>query len=159
MVTAATKKHHAEVEARFAAMGITLVPGKRNKMGNRTAYYRGEKYDSCLEAEYAAHLDLQQKLGVVIDWERQVPVTVLDGPKARDKIRLIVDFWVMYRDIPSRYIDAKGRILPAFLFKVKLWKRNVPHELWIATKPDKDGPFVEKQLADGMLPAWRGEYS
>lgn len=138
--------------------GALIEPGRRaNKWNARKTEYKGAVYDSLVEAEYAAHLDTLVVAGEVVDWERQVPVTILDGPKARDRTKLIVDFWVCYAKGNSHYEDVKGKILPTFLLKVKMWQRSVPHELWVVTKDDS-GRWQHKQMATGILPAWLEQY-
>lgn len=137
---------------------VELQP--KSKMRNRKTVYRGDTYDSLLEAEYAAYLDLLVVSGEVTSWERQRPVILLDGPKARDRETLIVDFLVHYADARgSRYEDAKGRILPVFLHKCKLWKRRVAHELWVVQKPKGSKAWVYRQMATGIVPAWVKDYA
>ena len=142
---------------RLEAIDGTLVSlNGRSKMRNQKTVYRGVKYDSLLEAEYAAYLDSLMLVGKVVAWERQVHVILLDGPKARDREKMIVDFKVWFPDGRWRYEDVKGRLLPVFLHKVKHWKRRVQAELWIVTKPKDE--WVYRQMADGILPAWLEQY-
>ena len=149
----------ARLTKRLQAIDGTLIaPGaRRSKFNARKTEYRGNVYDSLVEAEYAAYLDTLVKAGEVVDWERQAPVTILDGPKAADRTKLIVDFWVCYARGSSRYEDVKGKILPTFMLKVKMWQRTVPHELWVVTRDDS-GRWQHKQMATGMLPAWLEQY-
>lgn len=143
---------------RLAAIDGTVIdPGKRSKWNARKTVYRGITYDSLAEAERASWLDAQMRVGQVRDWERQCEVIVLDGPKARDRVKLIVDYWVDYVYRGPRYEDVKGVILPAFNLKVQMWRRHVPHQLWVITR-NKDGSWTEKQVADGVLPAWLDLY-
>lgn len=147
MVTA--KKHHAEVEARFAAMGITLVPGWTGKFNNKWAIYRGERYQSAGEAACAAHFDTLLKLEQIMDWTRPEPITLIAGATARQRISMKPDFLVMPLVGPGIFYDYKGSThteTAVFKLKVKLWKMYVPAELRVIY-PD----WTEKVLA----PGWR----
>lgn len=149
----------ARLTKRLQAIDGTLIePGaRRNKWNARKTEYRGNVYDSLAEAEYASYLDSLVVAGQVVDWERQCSVTLLDGPKASNRTKLIVDFWVCYAKGNSRYEDVKGKVLPAFNLKVKMWQRSVPHELWVVTRDDS-GRWQSKQVATGILPAWLEQY-
>jgi hypothetical protein len=105
------------------------------------------KFDSMGEAEYAAKLDMLVKAGEVVDWEQPKPVVLVDGPKARDRITMIPDFYVIPAVGNSFYVDYKGSRVtetPAFKLKVKLWRRHVGHELRVVYA---DG--TEKVVATG----------
>lgn len=131
---------------RLQAIDGTVVElGTKSKMRNIKTTYRGHKYDSLGEAEYAAHLDWLVQAGDVLWWERQCPVVVLDAPTARDRIKMIVDFKVQWLDGVT-YEDFKGRILPVFMLKAKLWKQHVAEPLYVVTR-GAAGSFDRRKVA------------
>lgn len=147
MPTAATKKRHAEVEARFAAMGITLVPGRAGKFNNKWAVYRGERYQSAGEAACAAHWDTLLKLRQIKDWTRPKAVVLIDALTVRNRVTMKPDFLVTPLIGPGIFYDYKGSThteTAVFKLKVKLWKMYVPDELRVIY-PD----WTEKVLAPG----------
>lgn len=77
MTTAATEKRSAKQRERLAALGIDLHEKPRtgrNKFHAVNATYKGERYDSAGEAEYARDLDLAVSAGNITDWERPKPI-------------------------------------------------------------------------------------
>jgi hypothetical protein len=81
--------------------------------------YKGTIYDSKFEANYAAELDLLQKAGEIIRWERQVklPLTV-NG-------YVVCDYWIdfiAYREGETEYIECKGYPTPVWKLKWRLFE-------------------------------------
>lgn len=144
MVTPATVKRRAAQRERLSGLGIDLheKPKGRNKFHNVPATFRGERYDSAGEAEYAQKLELMRVAGEIADWERPKPIILLDAPKAGDRISYRPDFYVI-RNAPTEfaalkpmptgyYVDYKGSRAtetPLWRVKVKLWRQKIPHEL------------------------------
>lgn len=137
-------KRTARLTARVEALDGTLVevkPGRR-KFHNTPTIYKGERYDSIGEAEYAAKLDARVASGELIDWERQKVVVLVDAPTARARITMKVDFWVLPATSEfGHFVEYKGSAAtetPVFKLKVRLWKQNVPHELRVAYKTGEE---------------------
>lgn len=79
MVTPATERKRAKDRARLAELGIDLVERPRSahaKFHNVSATYKGERYDSAGEAQYAQRLDLMAAAGEIADWERAKAIAV-----------------------------------------------------------------------------------
>jgi uncharacterized protein DUF1064 len=137
-VSAATEKRHADQRARLAERGIDLHEkprSSRSKYHNVTAYYKGQRYDSAGEAEYARMLDLGCAAGSITDWERPKPFVLLDAPKPRDRVTYKPDFYVIPKAGMSYYVDYKGSAMTetaSWRIKVKLWKQKIPFELRVA---------------------------
>ena len=104
----------AEVQGRKVTDSDT--PKVRRKYGNVKTEYNGHLYDSVLEANAAAQLDLLQRIGRVMKWERQVVYTVGPGITYR------CDFRVEYATGTPRVIDLKGVETPEFKLKRKLFE-------------------------------------
>lgn len=145
--------------SRAGAIGATLVErptNSRAKFHNVKAVYRGMRFDSTGEAEYAAHLDLRVKAGELVDWEQPKPIVLLNAPKARDRVTYKPDFFVIPREGYAFYVDYKGSGITetqAWRIKVKLWKQHVPFELRVAkpvkVKKGELPQFEERVVATG----------
>ena len=96
--------------------GIEVPRSRASKYGNRRAEYAGREYDSGLEAQCAAQLDLMKVGGLVLDWEPQVRFDLGNGITYR------ADFVVQYAKGQPRTIDAKGVQTPEFKLKRKLFE-------------------------------------
>lgn len=130
--------------ARIAAINGTaapVAPGRR-KFHNQPTIYKGERYDSLGEAEHAWMLDQKIATGEIVYWERPKPIVLVDAPRARDRVTIKPDFWVIPADRPgnrssesytySYYEDYKGSTTTetvAWKLKVRLWRQRVPFEL------------------------------
>lgn len=102
---------------------------KRTKYGNVKTAYKGDKYDSKLEARVAQRLDLAKKASSpkdkVIKWERQHKISLdVNGEHIAN---YIIDFVAEYADGRKEYIEAKGRETSAWRLKWKLTKALYPH--------------------------------
>lgn len=84
VVSAATEKRRAKQRERLAELGIDLHERPRtgrNKFHAVSATYKGERYDSSGEAEFARSLDLLAQAGKITDWERPKAIAVERCPK------------------------------------------------------------------------------
>ena len=90
-----------------------------HKYGAKATWYAGQRYDSQIEARYAAHLDLLLAAGEIVQWTRPKPVELV----ARRGLRLTYrpDFWVEPKDGSPYYLDVKGVIPQSFAIRWKLW--------------------------------------
>ncbi len=110
--------------------------GRRTKFGNIRTEYRGVLYDSKLEADYAATLDLRKRATSRLDriksWKRQVPVKlVVNGYLITT---YVVDFVVTHVNGLVEYVECKGRWTPEARIKVKLFAALYPFLLTIVRK-------------------------
>lgn len=79
---------------------------KRNKFGAVKKLYNGVLYDSTLEANYAAKLDLRIKAGEILRWERQSEVELkIEGKLWR---KWAIDFKVFFPNGQYEYHEVKG---------------------------------------------------
>lgn len=111
--------------------------GRRSKFGNIRTEYRGVLYDSKLEADYAASLDLRKRATSRLDriksWKRQVPVKL--EVNGRLICTYLCDFVIEHDDTRLEYIECKGRETPEWRIKKKLF---------IALFPEKRLTIVRK---------------
>lgn len=115
--------------------GIQVPRNKPSKYGAKKTEYKGVMYDSQLEANVAAQLDMLQKAGKVTRWERQVRFD-LAGNNA-----YVADFVVHYRDGLPRVLDPKGKELPVFRIKRKLFRERYGYDIDVV-RHYKDTPAV-----------------
>ncbi len=99
-----------------------VIPKVLSKYGNIQTEYKGLKFMSKKEAEYAMELDTCKKERrpekKVISWEPQVPFQViLNGVKI---CKYIADFRVIYADGHEEIIDVKGVRTGVYSLKKKL---------------------------------------
>lgn len=104
-----------------------VVPKVASKYGNIKKEYKGRKYDSTKEADYAAQLDWLRKAASprdrVVEWVPQVPYQVeLNGVKI---CKYFADFKVTYADGRVEVVDVKpldsrtGKFRSTDVFKLK----------------------------------------
>jgi hypothetical protein len=84
----------------------------RHKFGAKPTTVNGTRYDSKLEARYAAHLAALKAAGKILGWLEQVPVK-LPGT------RYLVDFQVFDADGTVRFVEVKGVETPAWKAKMR----------------------------------------
>lgn len=101
-----------------------LKTGKpANKYHAKESVFKGVKYDSQREAEFAECLDLLAKIGEVSDVKIQVPYKIeINGQLI---CRYVADFVVTYSDNRVEVIDVKSPYtakLPVYRLKKKLMK-------------------------------------
>jgi hypothetical protein len=93
-----------------------------SKYGNKETEYRGVKYHSKKEAEYAMLLDTLFKASNikdrVVNYERQVPFKIYLNEKYICKY--LADFVVKYADGREEVIDVKGVLTQTYKLKKKL---------------------------------------
>lgn len=100
----------------------------RTKFGNTPHLYNGVRYDSRMEAAYAAELDLLMRVVgpyKVASWERQIPVKLeVNGVLV---CTYIVDFLVHWADARDEWVEVKGFETPEWKIKEKLFRALYPH--------------------------------
>jgi hypothetical protein len=89
--------------AQARALGIARKADRGRKFGNRRTEYAGRVYDSKLEAQYAADLDLMKRAG---DLRGVIPQVSLPVPGTR--ARLVVDFLLVLQDGRVKFQDVKA---------------------------------------------------
>lgn len=93
----------------------------KHKFKNKITEYRGIKYSSKLEADYAKYLDRLQEDGVVLWKNRQVIFDFPDGNSYR------VDFVVYYSNGDVDIVDTKGVETPDFKRNIKSMEYYYPY--------------------------------
>ena len=92
--------------------------------------YDGVVYASKREAEVAAQLAVQYRMGLITKIERQVPFMLrCDG--GRDVCKYIADFRVTYKDGRTSVMDVKGVLTDIFRLKAKWLKLQTGIEIEI----------------------------
>lgn len=100
----------------------SIVDKPRAKYGNTKTEFNGVKYDSKKEAKRAEQLELQQRLGLISDLERQVkfvlqPSFEFAGHKIRE-IAYVADF--VYIENGNKVVeDVKSPASKTPLYKLK----------------------------------------
>ncbi len=82
--------------------------------------YAGLTYDSNFEAGYAQELDLRQKAGEILKWERQINLNLAVNGFIVCQYR--IDFIVYYPDNTIEYVECKGYPTPVWKLKWKLFE-------------------------------------
>lgn len=102
---------------------------KQNKYRAVKTEYGGKKYDSKLEARYAAELDLRKKAGDIKDWERQFKIEL----RANGKLicNYYCDFRLLHNDDSYELVETKGYETDIYRFK-----RRLLEALWLPEHPD-----------------------
>lgn len=107
---------------RMSVTEFRAITKKGSKYGNKKTIYKGEKYDSEKEAEYARDLDTarfaKSNRDRVVGVERQIPFKVHIGGKNICTYR--ADFVVSYADGKKEVIDVKGYKTEVYKIKKKL---------------------------------------
>lgn len=98
--------------------GIEAPKTTRSKYGAKRTEWNGKVYDSALEANCAAHLQILSNLGYVTRVEEQVRFDLGAG------ITYVADFVVHYTTGQPRTIDAKGMETQVFKLKRKLFEEK-----------------------------------
>tara|TARA_R100001143_G_C3236212_1_gene76988 strand:- start:115 stop:498 length:384 start_codon:yes stop_codon:yes gene_type:complete len=101
---------------------------KRNKYNAKPTKYRGWRFDSKFEAEYAKDLDGLIERQVVLWWLRQVPFDLTEDDRYK------VDFLVCYADGTLEAVEIKGVETTAFRRTRRLWLKYGPIPLQIVKK-------------------------
>jgi hypothetical protein len=99
---------------RLPARYLKLIGAKvPSKYRSNVTEYKGAKYHSKKEADYAAGLDLLMRAGMIRAWTRQekIPLTVNGIVVAN----YVMDFSVIHNDGATEYVEVKG-------FEKDLWK-------------------------------------
>ena len=79
--------------------------------------YRGWRFDSKAEANFAQLLDTRKESGQVAYWLRQVPFDLTDDDRYK------ADFLVVESDGNIYAVDVKGMETPRFKKIRKLWEK------------------------------------
>ena len=101
---------------------------RRNKYNAKPTVYRGWRFDSKAEADYAVQLDHLKDGGVVAWWLRQVPIDLTEDDRYK------CDFLVCYSDGDLVAVDVKGMETESFRRTRRLWVKYGPMPLQIVKK-------------------------
>jgi len=103
-----------------------------NKYHNTITEYRGRKYHSIKEMEYAVNLDWKLKAGDIIEWEPQVKLPlIVNGVKI---CTYIIDFRVVDKNGKETYTEIKGAETELWKIKYKLAKVLYPELDFLVVK-------------------------
>lgn len=105
-----------------------VIPKTLSKYRNVQTEYKGIKFMSKKEAEYAMQLDWQRKAKNpserVVEWVPQVPFVLQEAFMSNGKkipaIKYIADFVVTYADGHKEVVDVKGVATDIYRLKKKL---------------------------------------
>lgn len=107
----------------------------KSKHRNRPTVYRGIRYDSVLEAQFAERLDYFKERGCIKSWTRQVPFWVHSRNPDVPSFCHRVDFLVFLGpDETARLIEVKGRDLPEGRIKREMVERFHGLPIQVITK-------------------------
>ena len=122
----------------------TPAGGRRQKYDAVPTVYRQQRYDSKLEAAYAAHLDLLLAAGEIAGWRRGREWVLLPGKKRTDRITYRPDFevWTQPDERDLTLQDTKGKLTPVFKLKAKLFRHAYPaHRLYVVQQGRRSGDW------------------
>jgi hypothetical protein len=92
---------------------------KKSKYNNVPTTYNGKRYQSKLEADYAAQLDMMKRAGEVNYWLGQVPFALEGG------VIYKADFLILFADGHYEVWDSKGKRTAEFIIKKKqMWSMH-----------------------------------
>lgn len=94
------------------------------KYGNRTCFVDGIRFDSRREADYYAHLKLEKRAKVILDFERQVQIDLVVNGKKICAHR--IDFFVTLAGGGKEVREVKGYETPEWEIKRKLFEALFP---------------------------------
>jgi hypothetical protein len=97
---------------------VTYRVNRFNKYGATRSEYDGIRYDSKMEAAYAAQLDTLKAGGAIVNWRRQVTIPL--AVNGRHICNYRVDFEVAHNDGHLELIEVKGFETPVWQLKWKL---------------------------------------
>ncbi len=110
---------------------------KKNKYNSKATYYKGERFDSKLEAEYCKKLDIAKKATYkkerVLKYRRQVPYKIF-SKKGFLLFTYRLDFEVAYSDGRIEFIDTKGFLTPMSKMKIKAVEQEYNIEIKLVKK-------------------------
>ncbi len=94
------------------------------KYHNIKTEYKGVKYDSRREAEYAMELDWRVKAKDIKSWEGQEKIPmIVNGKKI---CTYIIDFVIIHNDGSLEYVEVKGFKTAVWRLKYKLFEALYP---------------------------------
>jgi len=103
-----------------------------NKYRNIITEYRGRKYHSKFEAEYAMKLDWKLRAGEILDWKPQVKLPlIVQGVKICD---YIIDFFTVDKNQKEEFIEVKGMETKDYKIKAKLARVLYPELNFVVVK-------------------------
>lgn len=104
--------------------GLRFNRGGKNKYGAVPTFLAGIRYDSKVEAAHGAKLELLQKAGEVLSFERQVKIPLEVNGELVTTFRC--DFLVHYADGRHVYEEVKGVIAAHSRIKMALFRALFP---------------------------------
>ena len=102
-----------------------------NKYGRKKTEYKGYKYDSKLEANYAEHFDTLMLAGELIHIERQVKIPL--EAYGKHITNYFIDFIITYKDGHREFSEIKGMETDLWKLKLRMLEGKLEKE-----EPDAD---------------------
>lgn len=112
---------------------MKIKVARKQKYNAKPTVYRGWRFDSKAEAQYARELDERKESGEVYTWLRQTSFDLGEDTRYR------ADFLVIEGDGTIYAVDVKGMETASFKRIKKLWKKYGEFPLRIIKK----GKLVE----------------
>jgi hypothetical protein len=109
-----------------------LTGKKRNKFNAETCEYRGRKYDSKGEMEYAIKLDWRKKSGEIAKITPQYPIAIIVS--GHQICNYVIDFKIDFTDGHIEYHEYKGCETDLWKLKWKLAKALYPDYKFVLIK-------------------------
>jgi hypothetical protein len=102
----------------------------RNKYKNVKSFYKGNKYDSKKEVQFAWWLDSELKAKRIKNWDRQVKYEMF-GENGNKICTYKADFTIEHNDGTIEIMDVKSKITetPYFRLKFKLLEDKYKYEI------------------------------
>jgi hypothetical protein len=91
-----------------------------NKYHAESQNYNGHHYDSKAEAAYAMELDLRQKAGQIKSWQPHVKIPLMVNGNNVGVYE--IDFQVIHNDGHFEFVEVKGKVLPLWAMKWKIFE-------------------------------------
>jgi len=121
-------RYHQVMAKRMRRQHPKVRIPRRNKFNAKPTVYRGWRFDSKMEAEYAKDLDRLVGAKMILWWLRQVPIDLTEDDRYR------VDFMVCHADGLLEAIEIKGMETEAFRRIRRLWLKYGPMPLKVVKK-------------------------
>ena len=102
----------------------------KHKFRNIPKEYKGIRYQSTLEANYAAHLDLLISSGEVLFYLRQPKFHMPSGNT------YAADFLIFYSSGDAEFVDTKGKVTDLFLNKMRELEASYPVKIKVISRGD-----------------------
>lgn len=91
-----------------------------NKYHAESQYYNGVQFDSKAEVGYAMELDMRLKAGQIREWLSHVKIPLIVNGEEVGTYE--IDFQVTHLDGHYEFVEIKGKVLPLWALKWKIFE-------------------------------------